>query len=90
MIKCLGLTRKMEAHTFLKEDMLPRIENGTAHGWCILLDDEIIGFIEYRHDPQSPEEDRGFWLAEPYWKQGYMSEAVTAVNDFVFNQLGVR
>ena len=36
-----------------------------------------------------PKGDRGFWLAERYWKQGLMSEAVSAVNDFAFRVLDV-
>ncbi|MFZ3231068.1 MAG: GNAT family N-acetyltransferase [Pseudobdellovibrio sp.] len=33
-------------------------------------------------------ENRGFWLAEPFWKLGLMTEAAVAVNEYAFNTLG--
>ncbi|HQV64929.1 MAG TPA: GNAT family protein [Candidatus Paceibacterota bacterium] len=32
----------------------------------------------------------GSWINKKYWKQGYMTEAKIAVNDFAFNKLGLR
>lgn len=73
------------ADDFIKNDAMPRIAKGETFMWSILLKGEFIGLIEYRAiKKEGEQEDRGFWLAEPYWKQGYMSEAVTAVNDFIF------
>jgi ribosomal-protein-alanine N-acetyltransferase len=79
------------AETFLREDALPRILNGDAHFWAICLKDapnELIGVIEFRVVTKV-DDHRGFWLAEPFWKRGLMSEAVEAVNRFVFEDLGV-
>jgi [ribosomal protein S5]-alanine N-acetyltransferase len=50
---------------------------------------EAIGAVDYRNY-EEPYGNRGFWLAEPYWGRGIMSEAVYAVNDWVFNVLGVQ
>lgn len=33
--------------------------------------------------------DVGYWLAPPYWRQGLMSEALSAVVDHAFTNLGV-
>ena len=33
-------------------------------------------------------ENRGFWLGKPFWGQGIMTEAVTPVMDYAFNELG--
>ena len=32
----------------------------------------------------------GFWLAEPHWNQGLMTEAIASVNDFAFLTLGIE
>lgn len=80
------------AYNFLRNDALPRINAGSTMIWVILIKDieeTPTGLIEYRiQKVEGDREDRGFWLAEPYWKKGYMSEAVTAVNDYIFFDLG--
>jgi hypothetical protein len=52
-------------------------------------DGEAIGNIRFRPRADGTKGDRGFWLAEPYWKRGLMTEAITAVNDFAFLTLGL-
>jgi ribosomal-protein-alanine N-acetyltransferase len=53
-------------------------------------DGRAIGNIHFRPGLDSPKGNRGFWLAEPYWNQGLMTEAIAAVNDFAFNTLGIE
>ena len=68
---------------------LPAIARGEAWQWTLRLKsdpDRIIGSITLM---SKGENNRGFWLAERYWNQGLMTEAVTAVNDFAFRVLGV-
>ena len=79
------------AEMFLKEDALPRINRGDAHVWAICLKatpSELIGVIEFRLAPDA-DDHRGFWIAEPYWRKGLMSEAVEAINHFVFEVLEI-
>ncbi len=60
--------------------------------WGITLKDnpdEVIGVIEYRLSDNA-DDNRGFWLAESHWGQGLMGEAVTATQDFVFFELGIK
>ena len=54
----------------------------TRHG----QEGELIGTIELSRE--GCPEHRGFWLAEPFWGNGYMTEAVSAVHDLAFDQLG--
>jgi [ribosomal protein S5]-alanine N-acetyltransferase len=80
------------AEIFLKEDALPRVAKGQADVWAICLKDArctLIGVIEFRLAPDA-DDHRGFWLAEPYWRKGLMSEAVEAINGFVFEDLNVE
>lgn len=69
--------------------ILPKIEAGEQYAWAILRkdhpDEGMIGQIALI--PGSDVNNRGFWLGEPYWRQGYMKEAVAAVNDFAFGPL---
>jgi ribosomal-protein-alanine N-acetyltransferase len=53
-------------------------------------DGQAIGNINFRPRADGAKGNRGFWLAEPYWNQGLMTEAITAVNDFAFRTLGIE
>ncbi len=82
------------AETFLKDMLLPAMAAGDAHGWVITAKengDEAIGLVEYRlKEKMDHGGNRGFWLAEPFWGRGYMTEAVTAINDWLFFELGIE
>ena len=77
------------AYTYLTST-LPKIAAGQEYGWAITLksegSDQLIGIISLYPDR---EENRGFWLAEEYHKNGLMTEAVAAVTDFAFDELGM-
>src|SRR5260221_2396301 len=53
-------------------------------------DAPAIGNIRFVPRPDEPKGNRGFWLAEPYWNRGLMTEAISAVNDFAFNTLRIE
>ncbi|MCW3061396.1 MAG: hypothetical protein JWQ02_3217 [Capsulimonas sp.] len=62
---------------------------GKRYSWALTLkaasNDLLIGVIELT--PTNSEDSRGFWIGLPYQRQGYMTEAVAAVNDFAFDVL---
>lgn len=66
------------------------MEAGSEYDWAITLkaerNDQLTGIISLY--PQS-EDNRGFWLAKAYQRQGLMTEAAAAVNDFAFDVLGM-
>jgi ribosomal-protein-alanine N-acetyltransferase len=74
-----------------EEYALTEVAAGNRYSWALTLksagDDLLIGAIELT--PTNPEDSRGFWIGLPYQRQGYMTEAVAAVNDFAFDVLGV-
>jgi RimJ/RimL family protein N-acetyltransferase len=37
----------------------------------------------------SPESSLGYWLGQPYWGRGYAREAVAAIIDYGFRELGL-
>ena len=68
--------------------VLPEMSARSRFIWAITLtaanDNNLIGIIEI--SPDGPCH-RGFWLMPEHHKNGYMTEAVTAVNDFAFKVL---
>jgi ribosomal-protein-alanine N-acetyltransferase len=81
------------AETFIKTQ-LSRIAAGEdVYQWVLVLrsgDGQAIGHIDFRPRVDSPKGNRGFWLAEPYWNMGLMTEAIASVNDFAFSTLGIE
>lgn len=59
-----------------------------AHVFGITLDGQIVGVIGLESDAVGIEAEIGYWLAEPHWKQGLMSEAARAARDFGFASAG--
>ncbi|OGP51930.1 MAG: GNAT family N-acetyltransferase, partial [Deltaproteobacteria bacterium RBG_13_43_22] len=81
------------AEYFLKNIALPKVAEGSSQMWGIYIKDcldELVGIIEYHFNNDLGGGNRGFWLAEPFWGKGYMSEAVTAVQDYLFFELGIN
>ena len=54
--------------------------------FAIAIGDEAVGGIglDLQTDVHRRSAELGFWLAEPYWGRGIMSEAVRAMTDFAF------
>lgn len=79
------------AADFLRQTVLPAAATGTMLHWAIVPKagpDECIGLIAFRFE-ETAGGNRGFWLAEPFWGHGYMTEAITTVQDYVFFDLNI-
>lgn len=71
-------------------ESLEKRARGEQLFWAITLkggDDELIGRIDLRPDA-GDREMRGFWLAQPFWGKGFMTEAAEAVTAYAFETLG--
>jgi len=60
-------------------------ENGGVT-FAIVLDSSLIGICGIDLRPEGA--DLGYWLGAPYWGRGYATEAVRAVIDHAFSELG--
>ncbi|MDB5534925.1 MAG: hypothetical protein JWO28_3240 [Hyphomicrobiales bacterium] len=75
------------ALTFIREIALPAMAAGKLWQWSIRLKTEpgqLIGAINLK---DHAEDQRGFWLAMPWQRQGLMSEASRAATKFWFETL---
>ena len=81
------------AETFVRQKVEKIAAGEEIYQWVLVLrsgDGEAIGYISFDPRVDHPKGNRGFWLAEPYWNQGLMTEAVASVNDFAFRTFGVE
>ena len=87
--------RNVFPHPYTREDALFYIEKARegAWGYCqaIHYQDTVAGVINlipqqdvYRHTAEI-----GYWLGEPYWHKGIMTEAIRLVCHHAFRQTGI-
>lgn len=79
------------ALTFLRDVVVPAMANGDAYGWGIVPKygpNEVIGLIEQRLG-EFEQGSRGFWLGEPFWGRGYMTEAIIRTQDYLLLDAGI-
>jgi len=86
-------TTKHARQFIQKQRAEARKKKKSSHGFSIQLRGKSgivggIGFHDYDEFHRSAE--IGYWLAEPLWRQGYMSEAVEAVLNYGFKELGLN
>jgi [ribosomal protein S5]-alanine N-acetyltransferase len=76
------------ALTFIRDVVLPAMQQGREWHWSIRPKTEpgkLIGAINLM---ERDDENRGFWLDTAWQGQGLMLEAVSAVTDYWFEDLG--
>ena len=63
----------------------------TTYNWAIEYANHVIGSISVvRHSDRDEYAEIGYCLGYDYWNKGFMTEAVTSVIDFLFNEIGVN
>lgn len=76
------------AHRFYRDIALPAVDRGDEWHWTLRLrsnPEQMIGAIALS---RGEDDNRGFWLGLPWRGAGLMTEAVEAVTDFWFGELG--
>ena len=77
------------AETFIRYNVLPRVKEKGHMVWALVPKagpNELVGQIDFGVG-KSEHGERGFWMAEEFQGQGLMTEAVTAINDFIFFEM---
>lgn len=84
-------TQKDAKQYILRSMKAARKKKREKHSFVITLAKEPIGAISLdKVDSFHGTATLGYWLAEPYWRQGLMTDAATAVIDFAFKKLKLR
>jgi RimJ/RimL family protein N-acetyltransferase len=67
-------------------------EQGIAVTFAVVLAAEptLIGTVGLRISRRHDRAELGYWIGQPYWGQGYASEAAAAVVDFGFQRQGLN
>jgi [ribosomal protein S5]-alanine N-acetyltransferase len=75
------------ALAYYRDNALPAMERGDEWHWTLRLKSDPaqhIGCVSL----MKGENNRGFWIGLPWQRQGLMTEAVVAANDYWFDVLG--
>ena len=85
---------KKDADTYIKtviKRWKQKIQNDYTFFIELKSEKKVIGAIGiHRIDKFSGIGTTGSWINKKYWRNGYMTEAKIAVNDFAFNKLKLR
>ncbi len=76
------------AESYVRDIALPAMARGEAWHWSLrpkVDPDLLIGVISLL---EGEDENRGFWIARDWQRQGLMTEASIAVTDYWFDVLG--
>lgn len=67
-------------------------ENGTQFTFSIRLKstNEFIGGIGLKINKRFHRAELGYWIAEPFWNNGFTTEAASAILDFGFKKLALN
>jgi RimJ/RimL family protein N-acetyltransferase len=66
----------------------PAWDAGTDVTFAVVAkDDELRGAVHLRLTPNHRRGELGYWIGQPYWGQGFATEAASAVLGFGFDRL---
>lgn len=63
--------------------------SGDEHTFCIELDGDAVGAVGLRRTAVATYE-LGYWLGEPWWGNGFVTEAARRAMRFAFEELGAE
>ncbi len=83
--------KSVEETSKLLEFWCEAYENESTYNWAIEYNGKLIGNVSVvRLSERDERVDIGYCLGYDYWNKGIMSEAVRAVIDYLFAEIGVN
>ena len=82
-------------HPYKPEDAMAYIVQNEGvdplTNFCIDVEGECVGVIDFVPQPDvySKSADFGYWLGEPFWGKGIMTEAARQVVPYIFQQFDI-
>jgi RimJ/RimL family protein N-acetyltransferase len=76
------------ARRWLESAAIPAMERGESWHWTLRLKTDATRVIGAIGLTRGGEDNRGFWIGRPWQGRGLMTEAVIAVTDYWFHDLG--
>lgn len=74
-----------------KEQQKQKPRTSYEFGIIIKPNNRIVGGVGLNSiNRKQKKADIGYWIAEPYWRKGYVSEAVKKLINFAFNKLSIE
>lgn len=81
----------VEISAWICSDWVSHYAEPDYYQWAIVYDGHAIGSIAVvNHDDQVGKAHIGYALSRKMWHQGIMSEALHAVTDFLFDEVGYQ
>ena len=78
-----------KCENFIKFNLKEYESNPKFYSWAITMDDVIIGSVAiFNVNDDNDSGELGYSLGSRWWGNGYMTEAVNAVIDYAFNEVG--
>ena len=68
----------------------PEFEAGTMAVWAITVASALTGAISLRLERDHHRAELGYWIGQPYWGQGYATEAAATILEYGFTTLGLN
>ena len=79
------LKEKVEAMVLIKDVFNKRIEDGIPKGYAIVIDDHMVGMIDYHsYDILNNSIEIGYFLRSDYWGKGIMNKCLNKVIEQAF------
>ena len=79
--------KRKDAEDFIKRNRKKELK-GEARRFGIEIDGEIVGVCSLESiDLKNKNAELGYWLGKPFWKKGYMTEAVKMVVEYGFKKM---
>ncbi len=82
-------------HPYTRRDAeawLQKVRAGNGHSKVLFAKGEkrvMVGVAGFGHRGEEHNPEIGYWIGEPFWKQGFATEAARALIDHAFSETGI-